>query len=165
MTDPQQHAPAPPPPAAAPYGTGAAAGSAPAPAQGYPTPAPGSGPTPGYPTPGYPVAPGADVRPRAAAGSVTLALVFAGIAVIAGWGSTLASVMSYRLDLPIWAFSLVGGLITTVFDVLALVFGIIAARRGGGVRAGIAIGIGIVGLLGELFSMMMPALYTLLARF
>ncbi|PRB05036.1 hypothetical protein [Microbacterium sp. MYb64] len=154
MTDPQQHAPAPQPPAAPPYGGG----------QGYPAP--------GYPAPGYgsPAAPGygapfaAAARPNGGRGAAVLALVFAGIAVLSGWMNTLGSFMAYRFHTPAWVFPVLGGLVIVVFDVLALVFGIIAARRGSGVKGGIAIGVAAVGLLGVLFSMMIPALYSTLMR-
>jgi hypothetical protein len=169
MTDPQQHGPAPQPPAAPPYSGG----------QGYPAPAqpgqayaaPGS-PALGYPGAGYgvPAAPGygapftALPRPNGAGGVAVLALVFAGIAVLVGWMNTLGAFLAYRFDTPAWVFSVLGGLVIVVFDVLALVFGIVAARRGSGVKGGIAIGVAAVGLLGVLFSMMIPALYSALMR-
>jgi hypothetical protein len=122
---------------------------------------------PGY---GAPAAPGygapftALPRPNGAGGVAVLALVFAGIAVLAGWMNTLGSFMAYRFDTPMWVFSMLGGLVIVVLDVLALVFGIVAARRGSGVKGGIAIGVAAVGLLGVLFSMMIPALYSALMR-
>ena len=120
---------------------------------------------PAYPAPAYGAPIVAGPRPSTAGGTVTLALVFAGIAVITGWANTLAMFLSYRLNLPPWFLSLLGGLTIALFDVLALVLGIIAARRGGGVRAGIAIGVATVGLLGLLFSLTLPALYSTLMRF
>ena len=168
MTDPHQNVPAPQPPTAPSHGTigGPAAGTGQTPAgQMYGAPA---YPAPGYgavhAAPGY-AAPIAGPQPSTAGGMVMLALVFAGLAVITGWANTLGAFLSYRLNLPPWIFSLLGGLTIAVFDALALVFGIIAARRGGGVRAGIAIGVAIVGLLGLLFSLTLPALYSTLMRF
>lgn len=174
MTDPQQHAPAPQPPAAPPYGGGQGYPAPAQPAQTYAapgSPAPGS-PAPGYPAPGYgvPAVPeygapfAAAGRPNGGRGAAVLALVFAGIAVLSGWMNTLGSFMAYRFDTPAWVFSVLGGLVIVVFDVLALVFGIVAARRGSGVKGGIAIGVAAVGLLGVLFSMMIPALYSALMR-
>ncbi|MBS1697486.1 MAG: hypothetical protein JST25_03690 [Actinobacteria bacterium] len=139
MTDPQQHTPASQPPTPPGY---SAAGAA---------------------TPGAPLAAGA--RPSGAGSTATLALVFACTAALVGWANSIGTFLTFRLGAVAWIFPVLGGFALVVLDLLALVFGILAARRGGGVKAGIAIGIATMSLLGLLFGMLLPLLYSALSLY